>query len=592
MAFIIILLIVFAAGNSPLHKFKEKRNIQSLELLKNHLEPDENIIKSFEFSHTVILTVILIISFMIYIFLSLYFPSVFHNILSLFFSLLIFLLAALFLYLTVKIRFGEMIVMSNKSLYHIYTDKIKNKIPFSEIKKVIFFGFLPPGYINAFIIIKNHWKLKFFYCFENSKELNETIKSMLQKGKVIVISKKIIFLSIIVLIGLFYTLNFIKEIPNYKFGYITESKALKYNRYQLHRYIFELNDGNILLLGRNMPSSYPGISDCKYCVNAKFIPSEIYNIKTNTIKEITFPSNIYYIGNGILLKNNKLLLTHAYEFNKPEYKENRAYPYDSIAVINLDNMTVEKVIKKELNKTYKPFPNSFALLFGNNKVLLSQDVKREVIDLNNNTSKILKDFDLPHKSFNAIIPSKDEKLLLFNRTYKNDGEFDYVYEYDYLTETIKRVGKVMKRNNDFTKKISDDKIVILGGRHPEQNFKRYNEIEIYDINTNESKIVSNMIIDRCPTADDGFDAALFAGRYLFMAGGKCRLETVYGIKTDKNAAVRTEILDLETLNHTLSYKTAYSQRHQTMITLSNGNVLILNPNKGRIRILKQWEKKK
>ena len=44
-------------------------------------------------------------------------------------------------------------------------------------------------------------------------------------------------------------------------------------------------------------------------------PCLIYDAKSFSVKQIEFPTDILYQPKGILLKNNKLLLTHVYNPN-------------------------------------------------------------------------------------------------------------------------------------------------------------------------------------------------------------------------------------------------------------------------------------
>ena len=73
-----------------------------------------------------------------------------------------------------------------------------------------------------------------------------------------------------------------------------------------------------------------------------------YNIKTNTITDVAFPRQIYYRGIGIILENNRILLPFAYDPSKPEYKNKTAYPYDCMAIVDLNNAKVEKLLKKKI----------------------------------------------------------------------------------------------------------------------------------------------------------------------------------------------------------------------------------------------------
>ena len=386
--------------------------------------------------------------------------------------------------------------------------------------------------------------------------------------------------------------------PQYRFGYIFKGPRTTYHKIRSDDVFFKLKDGNIFILGENTGDDY---SSYLYEKEDRIRPSEIYNVEKNKIEPVSFPMNIkYYDNNAILLEDNRLLLILAYDPNLPEYKNGKAYPYDSMAVINLNNMTIEKMIKKKINAKMaektddqnKPFPNMGSVYLGNNKVLISSASQTEFFDIDKGTSKILKDRK-PEKGFRVCIPTKENKMLIFviSSTFNNNALYDNVYEYDYLTEEQKLVGKIKKRDIPYIKKISDDKIVIIGGTNPKERFTKLSEIEVYDINTNESKVISNMLVERCTYGSkSGIEAALFNKKYLFIIGGVCSVEKVYGIKTDKRASFQSEIVDLSTNKNYLGPKIKKVRYGQKIISLNDGNLLIARRD-GNIQIFKHWRNK-
>lgn len=181
-------------------------------------------------------------------------------------------------------------------------------------------------------------------------------------------------------------------------------------------------------------------------------------------------------------------------------------------------------------------------------------------------------------------------IFVLTSTFNKEAIYDNVYEYDYVTEELKHARKITKRDIPYIKKVSDDKIVIIGGTKPNENFTKLSEIEVYDINTNESKVISNMRIERCTNGwKSGFDVDLFDKKYLFIIGGKCPVEKVYGIKTDKRAGTQSEIVNLETNANYLGPKVDEVYLGQNIIKLNNDNLLIAGSG-GDIQIFKQWGK--
>lgn len=376
-------------------------------------------------------------------------------------------------------------------------------------------------------------------------------------------------------------LPIIFSISKYRFGYIFKGPRATYHKFRTNNVFFKLKDGNIFILGMNIGDDNSHI----YAEEDRIIPSEIYNIKTNKIEPVTFPMSIKYYDNAILLEDNKLLLILAYDPNLPEYKNGKAFPYDSMAVVNLDDMKIEKMIKKKVNEKNKPFPNPSKIYLGNNKVIVSD----EIFDIDKGTSKILKEKKL-EKGYRIGIPTKENKMLIFvlASTFNKKALYDNVYEYDYETEELKFVGQITKREFPYIKKVSDDKILIIGGVNPQNRFMKLSEIEVYDINTNESKVMSNMQIERCTNGwKSGFDVDLFDEKYLFIIGGKCSVEKVYGIKTDKRASTQSEIVNLKTNENYLGPKVDEVYLGQDIIKLNNGNLLIAGRG-GDIQIFKQW----
>ena len=113
----------------------------------------------------------------------------------------------------------------------------------------------------------------------------------------------------VVLITVILLVMFIKDVPKYRF--FTKGLELKHKHGSNNQNVFKLDNDNIFILGQNND-------------NGDYIPSEIYDIKANKVKEIILPKNIHYWDNGLLLNDNKLLITHAYNPNNLKYKDGKS----------------------------------------------------------------------------------------------------------------------------------------------------------------------------------------------------------------------------------------------------------------------------
>lgn len=400
--------------------------------------------------------------------------------------------------------------------------------------------------------------------------------------------KKLSIILLILTILCFTAKQMIDKIISERYVYVESGPNLKYYHNGRYTSYIKLDDGNILILGNNLYTD-------KFKQNSL---SEIYDVNTNSVKELHFPfeNELYFMSNGKLLKNNRLLLTDAYMPNKNEYIEGKAFPYDSMAIINLNNMKIEKIIRKKINETFSPGTNEYYLLFDNNKIYTRQysetehKYKAEIIDLENDSSKILNDINLPEDLYN-IIPIKRNKLLFITHGYKeNSDNYDYVYEYNTDTEQLKKVGKVIKRIFPVVKKINDNEIIIAGGTNENRN-KRYNEIEIYNINTNESQVIANLQIERCTTSIDGFNVVKLGENKLLILNGSCSRNEIFPSYSKLDPGRRPEILNMENHNIALGpiLKLPY-RNYVEAITLDNGNVFVSSGN--FIHIYKQKGKSK
>jgi len=314
------------------------------------------------------------------------------------------------------------------------------------------------------------------------------------------------------------------QIMKYRFGYFIDGPDMLYEH---DGDVLRLDDGNILILGSNRHESpYKdrwSMSDLKIMET----PSEIYNVSENKFEKFDMPTNIVYWPYGILLKNNKLLLTFAYDPNGSikytEYSTNgrrvAPFPYDSMAIVDLKTRKVEKMCRKKINLKNEPFRSiSKFTLLGNGKVLII-DFNTNLAEIYNpetNTSKLL-DVKIDKFAYSSVVAYGDNKALIFGDTKKLVGNLkDTVEEYDDTTETIKVVGEVLKRSQGEVVKVSSDKVIIMGGSKHENEQK----VEIYDMQSNEVKFEPKMHTLRSfGGSSTSFIGAPLNDRYFLITGG-------------------------------------------------------------------------
>lgn len=368
--------------------------------------------------------------------------------------------------------------------------------------------------------------------------------------------KKVI-IGIIGLIVLLWLIFFIKDIPKYRFGYFVEGPELKYEHRDAD--VLKLENGNVLILGQNAHSC-PTPEACKDNIMPVVeVPSEIYNAKTNKIEELRLPNNIRYQAKGILLKNNRLLLTQAHvtSKNKIHYSES-LNPYNVMLIINIKTMQVEKIIEK---KNASSFTSNFTLLDENNLLVVDLLNKIwEIYNLNTGESRFLENINIDCQT---IIPKEQGKALIFNHT-------GNVYEYNNKNKEIKIVGNVFKRGFAIIKKINDNELLIIGGTIDNAKNKRL-PIEIYNMKTNESKIITNMPDNRAYSINRGntFSGILLNNKYFLIAGGDANN---YPFETPLNNLL---ILDLSNYTIRSGPKLPYNITAPAMFKMSNNTVSII-----------------
>ncbi len=412
-------------------------------------------------------------------------------------------------------------------------------------------------------------------------------------------SKKHVILCIL---AIFIIAIAIKMLLPYRWGYFAKGPAMKYE----HKYAdaIKLDNGNILVLGTN--SHQRAIKDNN--LEIKETPSEIYNIKNNTFETVKLPNTIAYHNKGILLKNNKLLLTFAYapygakkysKYGSP-YDIKHPFPYDSMAIIDLNTMKIEKIIQKKINKTKRPTEFDSFTLLNNGKVLIldgtSQPRSMEIYNPETNTSKLL-NIKINKTNQVAVVPNGENKALIFGESYNKDkdkekyyGDLDTVLEYDDSTETIKTVGKNLRRLSPQAIRINNENILLLGGHISRDTFMQKSkfhpdsEVEVYNTKTNTSKIIGHLAKRRYSEPHDAYldFTTLFIGKDILLITGGYEPSIPSKISTKD-----TEIIDIKTGKISKGPKMRYRESEHKMLKLKNGKFIIIGSKK--TQLFKTWK---
>lgn len=435
-------------------------------------------------------------------------------------------------------------------------------------------------------------------------------------------------LVLICLAALILLVFFIKNKQKYEFGYFSKKIELKY----IPQNEILLPNNNILFLGSRKldcpdiihPSG--AIQETTHCKQKQIFenPFELYEPKTNKIATLGNIKDYLYKSEGVLLKNNRILLIYAYNPNSDNYpKDDTAweyrdylnkkdtwayeyylknleppYVYDSMIIVNLDTMKVEKEIKKKINETnmINPYSTGFTIL-DNNKLLIidAEDKIGEVYDFETDKSEVIKNIDIDIDKMDALIPLTDGEALLFGSMVpedpKNEQEkFSKVYKFSYTTKTFKPVGKTINRYGSIIKKVDDNRIIILGGKSAgakgDTGFS-LPEIEIFNTKTNESKVVARLSETPCYLQYRGnsFNGAMIDDKHFLIAGGQtCSYPFVKYFKTPT-------VLDLENYSLHQTMDLPYEMSELQMVSLDGGGALMINGLKKynkRILIFKTW----
>ena len=241
-----------------------------------------------------------------------------------------------------------------------------------------------------------------------------------------------------------------------------------------------------------------------------------------------------------------------------------------MAIVDLKTGNVEKIARKKININKEPYNDStiFGLLENGRVVIIDthNDFIVEVYDPNSNTSEMVGKFDnLGHLSRAVTIPKEKDSLLIFGILYSSGSEIGGVLEYNDHTKTIKLVGEVLKQESPIVKRISNNEILIVG---------KEGKFEIYNTDTNTSKIVANILKKYDRRNDSRLHTPSFSGtfineRYFLITGGNNG--SFPPTRVDKTS----EILDLKNNKIYIGSNMIKPTDNHRSISLDNENILLL-----------------
>lgn len=270
------------------------------------------------------------------------------------------------------------------------------------------------------------------------------------------------------------------------------------------------------------------------------------------------------------------------------YDIKHPFPYDSMAIIDLNTMKIEKIIQKKINKTKRPTEFDSFTLLNNGKVLILDGTSRprsiEIYNPETNTSKLL-NIKINKTNQVAVVPNGENKALIFGESYNKDedkekyyGDLDTVLEYDDSAETIKTVGKNLRRLSPQAIRIDNENILILGGHIsgsttvPKNKFHQDSEVEVYNTKTNTSKIIGHLAKRRYSEPHDAYHdfTTLFIDKDKLLITGGYEPSIPSKISTKD-----TEIIDVKTGKISKGPKMIHRESEHKMLKLKNGKFIII-----------------
>ncbi len=183
MYFVIVFILVFFMLSPVLKKLKEKENTKSLELSKEFLCENEKIIKYNFYSDNIIYAILMLVMFAIYGLISFIFPTSLskYPLFNIFTYIISLIYVIISIILSIKIRFSEILIISNKSIIHISGNKLRKKIYINKIKKVYSAKYFPLFFLNVLILILKNFKIKIIVGFSDVKDIKNNIQQIITK---------------------------------------------------------------------------------------------------------------------------------------------------------------------------------------------------------------------------------------------------------------------------------------------------------------------------------------------------------------------------------------------------------------------------
>lgn len=124
---------------------------------------------------------------------------------------------------------------------------------------------------------------------------------------------------LIIIFAVLFIAYLVKELPKYRWGYFVKGPDMNYPRRYYYNSI-KVNDNEILVLGHKRVPSLKTLSSLTPQERVLYYdtPNEIYNSELNqfNVLDMNFGGDIYYEPEGVLLSENKVLLTNVCKTSK------------------------------------------------------------------------------------------------------------------------------------------------------------------------------------------------------------------------------------------------------------------------------------
>lgn len=370
-----------------------------------------------------------------------------------------------------------------------------------------------------------------------------------------------------------------------KFGYFVTGPNTAYPHFISNRGLVRLNNGNILILGTHYQNNSNG--------HLTYIPTELYNVTSNEIEtfNLNMDKNLVFKPEGILLNDNKLLLTSVGNKSNPGYPSvtfNRnskfkylefgftdapdAIPYNNMAIIDLKKNKVEKIIPKKLEHKYHTITKSGIspqVITGYKAVNLFENFL-EIFDLKTGTSKIIS-FDYDYIIDTLVNTSNGILLLGINA----DTLKPIIIRFDEKTETLENLGVRNSYRVPIVQDLLNAKLLIIGTKAI--NVSRYSYGEIYDLKNKKTlKTIPLLRDDFSSETEPPFSLFELNDRYIMILGGCVGYYPITGPRYIQN----TEIIDIQNNVVKKGPKAPFS--NAATIKLDNGDIFLIVGNKTAI----------